>query len=59
MFGMNAKKVVLVLLVLFLGFWMFQDPHGFAVSARELFSGSWDALTVVFRGLIRFLGELS
>ncbi len=55
---MNTKKVVLTLLVLFLGFWMFQDPHGFAVSARELLSGTWDALTVVFRGLIRFFGEL-
>lgn len=56
---MNRKKVVLTLLVLFLGFWMFQDPHGFAVSAKELGNGTWDALTVVFRGLIRFFGELS
>lgn len=56
---MNAKKVVLVLLVLFLGFWMFQDPKGFAATAASIGSGSWDALTVVFRGLIRFLRELT
>ncbi|MFC4783698.1 hypothetical protein ACT8ZV_04450 [Nocardioides sp. MAHUQ-72] len=56
---MNGKKVVLGLLVLFLGFWMFQDPHGFAVSAKSAGAGSWDALTVVFRGVIRFIGEMS
>ena len=32
---MNAKKVVGILLVLFLGFWMFQDPHGFAQTAKD------------------------
>ncbi|HEV7875858.1 MAG TPA: hypothetical protein VGP00_04235 [Nocardioides sp.] len=56
---MNGKKVVLTLLVVFLGFWMYQDPHGFAVAAKALGSGSWAALTDLFQGLIRFLGELS
>ena len=56
---MNAKKVVLALVVVFLGFWMFQDPHGFAVAAKSLGSGSWDSLTQLFQGLIRFFGELS
>jgi hypothetical protein len=56
---MNTKKVVVILLVLFLGFWMFQDPHGFAVAAKSLGAGTWDALTSVFRGLIRFIGELA
>ncbi len=36
---MNTKKVVLTLLVVFLGFWMFNDPHGFAVSAKSLSAG--------------------
>ena len=36
---MNAKKVLLILLVVFLGFWMFQDPHGFAVSAKAAGGG--------------------
>jgi hypothetical protein len=56
---MNGKKIVLVLLVLFLGFWMYHDPHGFAVSAKALGHGSWSALTDLFSGVIRFLGELS
>jgi hypothetical protein len=55
---MNAKKVVLLLLVVFLGFWMVQDPHGFAVAAKELGASTWDGLTVVFQGLIRFFSEL-
>jgi len=55
---MNGKKVFSALLVVFLGFWMFQDPHGFATSAKELGSGVWNALTVVFQGLIRFFREL-
>jgi len=56
---MNAKKVIGILLVLFLGFWMFQDPHGFAQTARTLGGGTWTALTTVFRGLIDVIGELS
>jgi hypothetical protein len=55
---MNRKKVLLTLLVLFLGFWMFQDPHGFAQTTQSAGSGTWDAMTTVFRGLIRFFGEL-
>lgn len=56
---MNRKKVLLVLLVLFLGFWMFQDPQGFAASLKSLAGGTWELLTDVFRGLIRFVRELS
>ena len=56
--AMNAKKVLLILLVVFLGFWMFQDPHGFATSAKTAGGGVWDALSTVFRGLIRFLNQL-
>ncbi|MFC6286637.1 hypothetical protein ACFP3Q_10520 [Nocardioides sp. GCM10027113] len=56
---MNRKKVVLTLLVLFLGFWMFSDPKGFAVAAKALGAGSWALLTDVFNGLIRFARELA
>ena len=56
---MNVKKVVGILLVLFLGFWMFQDPHGFAQTAKTLGDGTWTALSSVFQGLIRFIDELS
>ncbi|MGZ4446154.1 MAG: hypothetical protein ACXVWZ_05455 [Nocardioides sp.] len=56
---MIPKKLLLVLLVVFLGFWMYQDPHGFAVSAKSLGHGSWGALTALFQGLIRFFDQLS
>lgn len=56
---MNAKKVVGILLVLFLGFWMFQDPRGFAEAAKTLGDGTWTALTTIFQGLITFIGDLS
>ncbi|MBB6629257.1 hypothetical protein H5V45_18160 [Nocardioides sp. KIGAM211] len=48
----------LTLLVVFLGFWMYHDPHGFAVSAKALGSGSWDALSSLFTGLIRFFDQM-
>ncbi len=56
---MNAKKVLLILVVVFLGFWMFQDPHGFAVSAKSAGGGSWEALSSLFRGVIRFINQLN
>jgi hypothetical protein len=57
--AINGKKVLLTLLVVFLGFWMYQDPHGFAVSLKSLSSGSWDALTQLFQGMIRFFDQLN
>ena len=56
---MNAKKVVLVLLVVFLGFWMFTDPSGLARSAGNLLSWVWQTLQTLFSGMIRFVNELS
>ena len=32
---MNAKKLVLVVVIVFLGFWMFTDPNGLAEAARS------------------------
>lgn len=55
---MNKKKVLLVVFVLFVGFWMFTDPTGLASASRNGFSEGWALTTDVFRGLIRFLGEL-
>jgi len=59
MSAMNAKKGLLLLLVVFLGFWMFQDPHGFATTTKTVGGGSWEALSTVFRGLIRFINQLN
>jgi hypothetical protein len=54
---MNTKKVWRILLVVFLGFWMLHDPQGFAMSAKSLGAGCWDALTQLFQGLIHFFDQ--
>jgi hypothetical protein len=55
---MNAKKIVLVVLVLFLGFWMFNDPRGLADMAGSGGSSLWDMTTQLFEATIRFVNEL-
>lgn len=55
---MDAKKLILALVVVFLGFWMFTDPSGLADVAKSAGSSAWSVVTDGFRGLIRFLGEL-
>jgi hypothetical protein len=55
---MNAKKVVLLAVVLFLGFYMFTDPRGLADLASASGSGGWDLTTQFFEATIRFLNEL-
>ncbi|MDP3893371.1 hypothetical protein [Nocardioides sp.] len=55
---MGAKKGVLALVVVFVGFWMFTDPNGLAETARTAGSAGWDGTREVFSALIRFLNEL-
>ena len=55
---MNAKKLVLVVLVLFLGFWMFNDPRGLADMAGSGGSNLWEMTTQLFEATIRFINEL-
>ena len=53
------KKGVVLLVVLFLGFWLVQDPSGFADSARAATSGLWDLLVKLFDAFISFLKSMS
>ena len=53
------KKGVALLVILFLGFWLVQDPSGFASSAKETGSTLWDLLTQLFDSLISFIKSLS
>ncbi len=55
---MNAKKAILALLVVFLGFWMFTDPDGLAEAAESTASTLWDLLVDLFEAVIAFFGEL-
>jgi hypothetical protein len=56
---MNAKKVILVVIVVFLGFWMLTDPKGLADSAQSGGGNVWDVTEDLFHGLIDFFGALS
>ena len=53
------KKSVGLLLILFLGFWLVQDPSGFADSAKSATSGLWDLLVKLFDAFISFLKSIS
>ena len=55
---MNAKKAMLAVVVVFLGFWMFTDPQGLADAARSGFSQSWNLTEQLFTAVIRFFGAL-
>jgi hypothetical protein len=55
---MNAKKALLVLAVVFLGFWMFRDPSGLAASSSQAGGAVWDGATQLFEATIRFINEL-
>ena len=55
---MNAKKGVLLVVVLFLGFYMFTDPRGLADLAGASGSNGWDLTTQFFEATIRFLNAL-
>jgi hypothetical protein len=54
----NSKKLVLVLLVVFLGFWMFTDPSGLAEAAKSGSGQLWELTTQLFQAVINFFGAL-
>lgn len=55
---MKAKKVILILLVGFLLYWMFSDPAGLADSGESLFAQIWDLLIQLFQALLDFFTAL-
>lgn len=55
---MNAKKVALVAVVLFLGFWMFTDPSGLADAGETGAVRAWELTTRLFQAVIEFVGAL-
>ena len=52
------KKPIIIIVVLFLGFYMFTDPRGLADLAGASGSNGWDLTTQFFEATIRFLNEL-
>ena len=51
-------KLVIALVVLFVGFWMVQAPASLAEFASESGAWLWDMTTMVFDGIIDFLNAL-
>jgi hypothetical protein len=53
------KKGAGLLVILFLGFWLVQDPSGFANSAKGATTSIWDLLVKLFDAVISFLKSIS
>lgn len=51
------RKLVLLLVVLFLGFWMFQDPAGMARAAGSLGDTLTNGTSSLFSAVIDFIGS--
>lgn len=54
---MDVKKLLLVMLIAFFGFWLFQDPNGLADSTTMAVSGLGDLTAQLFRAVISFIGS--
>ena len=55
---MALKKVVPLLLVVFIGYYMFTDPSGLAEVAKDGAASLWDGLTNLFAATIDFLNAI-
>ena len=52
------KKGAALLVVLFLGFYLFTDPNGAATMAQDLTKAVWGLLVSLFEAVIEFIGAL-
>ena len=55
---MDPKKLLLALLLVFLGWWMFTDPKGLAEAATTGAGTLWVLTTQLFQALIHFVRVL-
>ena len=52
------KKVLPLLLIVFVGYYMFNDPNGLAETAKDGSAALWDGLTNLFGAVIDFLNAI-
>ena len=52
------KKGVLLLVIVFVGFYMFTDPNGLAQTTKDGGEALWEALTSLFGALIDFIDAI-
>ena len=55
---MDAKKLIAVVVVVFLGFWMLNDPAGLADTAKSAGGEGWSVTEQLFTGVIDFVDTL-
>ena len=53
------KKGLGLLVILFLGFWLIQDPNGFGDSAKAATTALWDLLMKLFDSIMAFAKSVS
>ncbi|MDP3969681.1 MAG: hypothetical protein Q8Q02_15530 [Nocardioides sp.] len=53
------NKLVLLLVVLFIGFYLFTQPDGLAEAVADGLGRLWELLTRLFEALIKFLNALT
>lgn len=52
------KKGMVLLVVVFVGFYMFTDPNGLAQTAKDGAAALWQALSSLFGALIDFINAV-
>lgn len=52
------KKGAVLLVLVFVGFYLFTDPSGLATAAKDAATAIWGGLHALFEVLIRFLDAL-
>lgn len=55
---MKAKKLILVVVVCFLLFWLFQDPTGMAGTSESLAATLWGLTVDMFTAILDFVRAL-
>ena len=53
-----VKKAILALVVVFIGFWLFTDPHGLAQVSKTAGSMGWDGASALFEAVIKYVGDI-
>jgi len=53
------KKAILAVLVVFLGFWLFTDPHGLAVTAKSAGGHGWAGASAFMEHVISFVQDVT
>jgi hypothetical protein len=53
------KKGAGLLVILFLGFWLVQDPNGMANSVQQAGSTVWDVVSTLFTSLREFFQSIT